>query len=653
MSPPQTLGKTPAIKKGLTLFTLVAVWCIAVVLPVNLTGGALDDLLELSTGASAHGGAANSSTGGHSGADAPPPEIKVSASRPVEVKFGPGQTFDAVASAVANDTYVFSSLDRLSMANVPPGDARLWVHLASTYVVAGVAMRLLWRYSTEAVELRYAYLAAAAPGGGGAAGRAVLVTDIPGVSEGTLWARVARAARGAFGWLVPAAARRRAKAAWRRAFAGGRAAGGGGDGGSGSGVEASGGGGGGMSSSGSGLAVSGSRGGDTVTEAVAATATAAAAEQRRLEKALSSGSEATAAAEPEAAGSASEELAEQQQQEQQQQQAERRRPRSAAAAAAAAARLRLAGRLGLGRPRRHDEWRRARERLAAGLGVRELVEEEFKEVYGASTVAAVVPAHSGAALEAAVGGYARARRVLEDLLDRAAALQARAEAAAGAREAALARAAAAAEEQGAGAGSAARGEARRRQRAAERAAAACRVAEPVKRLHNTVPLSWAFQEYGAGMRTVPLLQYRLDQLRAAHRRLLEARAAALRRPPPSAFVVFAARWPAVVAATALHTHDEGCWRVRAAPSPDEVLWRALGLRVWERAARRLLAAAALVALALFYVVPVAALQGLLQVNGEGEGGGVTWLCSISATAWAPTTRRKTNPPTYTTNSSRS
>jgi hypothetical protein len=39
-------------------------------------------------------------------------------------------------------SYIFSSLDKLSMANVPPGDPRLWVHLASVYVVSYLAMRV-------------------------------------------------------------------------------------------------------------------------------------------------------------------------------------------------------------------------------------------------------------------------------------------------------------------------------------------------------------------------------------------------------------------------------------------------------------------------------------------------------------------------------
>lgn len=119
---------------------------------------------------------------------------------------------------------------------------------------------------------------------------------------------------------------------------------------------------------------------------------------------------------------------------------------------------------------------------------------------------------------------------------------------------------------------------------------------------------------------VPLLQFRLDWLREAHQRLQAARETALERPLPSAFITFRCvvdwgcvdqgflcvrlrrrlaaahpnvliahaicfrrdRWSAVVAATSLHTHDELCWRLRPAPNPDAIIWRALRMRLWER-----------------------------------------------------------------------
>jgi hypothetical protein len=56
---------------------------------------------------------------------------------------------------------------------------------------------MLWRYSTEAVELRYRYLANASPG---CASRTVLVTDIAGLPEGTVLNRALRV--GGRRWVV-------------------------------------------------------------------------------------------------------------------------------------------------------------------------------------------------------------------------------------------------------------------------------------------------------------------------------------------------------------------------------------------------------------------------------------------------------------------
>jgi hypothetical protein len=43
---------------------------------------------------------------------------------------------------------------------------------------------------------------------------------------------------------------------------------------------------------------------------------------------------------------------------------------------------------------------------------------------------------------------------------------------------------------------------------------------------------------------------------------------------PSAFVSYKQRYAQSVASTALQSHDETCWRVQAAPGPQEV--RSLG-----------------------------------------------------------------------------
>ncbi|GBF92769.1 hypothetical protein Rsub_05388 [Raphidocelis subcapitata] len=656
------------IRFGLALTASCIVWCIGVVLPVNFTGGALDDILA-ATGA---------------GADEEPPVIQL----------GPGKSIDSLASEIANNTYVFSSLDKLSMANVPAGSPRLWVHLASVWVVSLIAMRLLWRYSTEAVELRYRYLAQSSPG---CASRTVLVTDIPGPPDGTLLNRAFSIVNGVVGWLLPPFVKHRVRAAWEAAFgiiqiaksaslqelasgAGGAdpcpavrahplllgaVSGGGGGGGSerlsiegseagasglfkarpGEALAAAGGQSdqGGWESDGGGSAAAaapppagegagplleaGEEGGDggdgaggaseaararaaprpkrpSPYEAAAIEAAAAAAGARQLTPdsgtALlvgvaagggggSGGGGAAGAAQGSGGGGGG---------------GGRRRPR-----------LEALGRIVGGVLRRHGEWRRAHQRLASGLSLEELVRVEFQEVYGAATVAAVLPAVHTRGLEAAAAAYARAKMLLEarlcrflgpvDQLDQVELQLERAEQKARRRRAAAAASSAAAPTPRA---------ARRAASAAARASRRLLVPAAAKRLTNTVPGTWAFQKYGRGVKAVDLLQYQLDWLREAHVRLKAARAAALERPLPSAFVTFNTRWPAVVAATSLHTHDELVWRLRPAPNPDEVIWRALRLRLWERSMRRFLVVALLAVLALFYVVPVAALQGVLQLD---------------------------------------
>jgi len=104
----------------------------------------------------------------------------------------------------------------------------------------------------------------------------------------------------------------------------------------------------------------------------------------------------------------------------------------------------------------------------------------------------------------------------------------------------------------------------------------------MRRVVNSVPGTWGYQMYGPGIKSVDMLQWHLDRLEGAHRKLKLARAAATERPSPAAFVTFTSRWPAVVAATALHTQDETVWRLQAAPNPDEVIWTALHRRLWER-----------------------------------------------------------------------
>ncbi|KAG2431317.1 hypothetical protein HYH02_013447 [Chlamydomonas schloesseri] len=79
-------------------------------------------------------------------------------------------------SGSGSGTYVFSDLDRLSLANIAPGSPLLWAHLVSVYVVTAIALRVLWQQSKEAVALRVMHVTHAPPGGSSHTARRVLAT---------------------------------------------------------------------------------------------------------------------------------------------------------------------------------------------------------------------------------------------------------------------------------------------------------------------------------------------------------------------------------------------------------------------------------------------------------------------------------------------
>lgn len=60
--------------------------------------------------------------------------------------------------------------------------------------------------------------------------------------------------------------------------------------------------------------------------------------------------------------------------------------------------------------------------------------------------------------------------------------------------------------------------------------------------------------------------------------------------------------------------DLSAWRVEQAPAPGEILWQNIGWRIWERAARGVLMIGAFFCLCMFFMIPVAAVQGLLTTN---------------------------------------
>jgi Calcium-dependent channel, 7TM region, putative phosphate/Cytosolic domain of 10TM putative phosphate transporter len=104
---------------------------------------------------------------------------------------------------------------------------------------------------------------------------------------------------------------------------------------------------------------------------------------------------------------------------------------------------------------------------------------------------------------------------------------------------------------------------------------------------------------------------RLSQLRQA---IDTAQTTATNLAFPSAFVTFKTRKSQVVAAGAMMSEDLSAWRTQAAPRPDEVIWKNLGLRQWERSSRKAGMWVAFFLLMAFFMIPVTAVQALLSTN---------------------------------------
>jgi hypothetical protein len=109
---------------------------------------------------------------------------------------------------------------------------------------------------------------------------------------------------------------------------------------------------------------------------------------------------------------------------------------------------------------------------------------------------------------------------------------------------------------------------------------------------------------------------RRDRLTELRRAILEEQGKALEPHNvfPAAFVTFRRRTSQVVAARTLMSEDMSAWRAQAAPRAEELVWPNLGLRIWERSGRSIAMYAAFIAMAAFFMIPVAAVQGLLSLN---------------------------------------
>ncbi|KXZ47794.1 hypothetical protein GPECTOR_33g676 [Gonium pectorale] len=118
---------------------------------------------------------------------------------------------------------------------------------------------------------------------------------------------------------------------------------------------------------------------------------------------------------------------------------------------------------------------------------------------------------------------------------------------------------------------------------------------------------------GMPHKKVDAVDFWIKRLKYLRERILVEQQAAARRVTPSAFVTFNTRMAQAVGANSLHSHDINTWRVQNAPAPFEVVWKNLGMTTPMKAGRLYILWAAFWAMTLFFMVPVTAIQALIEV----------------------------------------
>lgn len=84
---------------------------------------------------------------------------------------------------------------------------------------------------------------------------------------------------------------------------------------------------------------------------------------------------------------------------------------------------------------------------------------------------------------------------------------------------------------------------------------------------------------------------------------------------PAAFVSFKSRWGAAVCAQTQQSSNPTIWLTEWAPEPRDVYWHNLAIPYVELTIRRLLMAVALFLLIFFFMIPIAFVQSLANIEG--------------------------------------
>lgn len=127
---------------------------------------------------------------------------------------------------------------------------------------------------------------------------------------------------------------------------------------------------------------------------------------------------------------------------------------------------------------------------------------------------------------------------------------------------------------------------------------------------------WAMDKYGALKVSVkvPSLTFLCEYLDQLKKQIIEKQEIASKLYLPTAFVTFTTRYTQTVAASSLHATNEDTWQMSPAPGPKEIIWKNLYMRKWEVSIRNTLMWALFWCICIFYLIPVTALQALIEID---------------------------------------
>lgn len=84
---------------------------------------------------------------------------------------------------------------------------------------------------------------------------------------------------------------------------------------------------------------------------------------------------------------------------------------------------------------------------------------------------------------------------------------------------------------------------------------------------------------------------------------------------PAAFVSFNSRWGAAVCAQTQQSKNPTLWLTNWAPEPRDVYWKNLAITFFSLSIRKLMISIAVFALVFFYMIPIAFVQSLANLEG--------------------------------------